>query len=72
MPLGRLQTLLIDKLEEMGRLTAAQRAEIVATPQDLPGEALDQMLQKEYRLSPFQILLGKSKAYGIAPFLVAR
>ncbi len=72
MPLGRLQTLLIDKLEEMGRLTAEQRVAIVATPQDLPGEALDQMLHKEYKISPFQILLGKSKAYGIAPFLVSR
>ncbi|MFT3831355.1 MAG: ATPase, T2SS/T4P/T4SS family [Opitutaceae bacterium] len=72
MPLGRLQTLLIEKLEEMGRLTGEQSGAIVATPQDLPGEALDQMLQKEYRLSPFQILLGKSRAYGIAPFLVGR
>jgi type IV pilus assembly protein PilB len=72
MPLGRLQTLLIEKLEEMGRLTGEQSAAIVATPQDLPGEALDQMLQKEYRLTPFQILLGKSRAYGIAPFLVGR
>ncbi|HLP02041.1 MAG TPA: ATPase, T2SS/T4P/T4SS family [Opitutaceae bacterium] len=72
MPLGRLQTLLIEKLEEMGRLTSDQSAAIVATPQDLPGEALDQMLQKEYRLTPFQILLGKSRAYGIAPFLVGR
>jgi type IV pilus assembly protein PilB len=72
MPLGRLQTLLIDKLEELGRLTADQRATIVATPQDLPGEALDQMLQREYKLSPFQILLGKSKAYGIPPLLVNR
>ena len=72
MPLGRLQTLLIDKLEEMSRLTAEQRAAIVETPQDLPGEALDQMLQSEYKLTPFQILLGKSKAYGIAPFLISR
>ena len=72
MPLGRLQTLLIDKLEEMGRFTAEQRAAIVDTPQDLPGEALDQLLQKDYNLTPFQILLGKSKAYGIAPFLISR
>ena len=72
MPLGRLQTLLIDKLEEMNRLTAEQRAAIVETPQDLPGEALDQLLQKDYNLTPFQILLGKSKAYGIAPFLISR
>jgi type IV pilus assembly protein PilB len=72
MPLGRLQTLLIEKLEEMGRLNEEQRAAIVATPQDLPGEALDQLLRNEYRLSSFQILLGKAKAYGIAPYLVSR
>ena len=72
MPLGRLQTLLIEKLEEMGRLTVEQRAAVVATPQELPGEALDQLLRTEYRLSSFQILLGKAKAYGIAPFLVTR
>jgi type IV pilus assembly protein PilB len=72
MPLGRLQTLLIDKLEEMRRLTADQKAAIVATPEDLPGEKLDQLLVKDYRLTPFQLLLGKSKAYGFAPFLVSR
>jgi len=72
MPLGRLQTLLIEKLEEMGRLNETQRGEIVSTPQDLPGEALDQLLRNDYHLSSFQILLGKAKAYGIAPFLATR
>lgn len=72
MPLGRLQTLLIDKLEEMGRLSADQRSAIVGSPQELNGEALDKLLQDEYKLTSFQILLGKAKAYGLAPVLASR
>jgi type IV pilus assembly protein PilB len=72
MPLGRLQTQLIDQLEQMGKLTAEQRATIVNTPQELPGEALDQLLQQDYKLSRFQILVAKARSYGLAPFLVSR
>ncbi|HEY5551227.1 MAG TPA: ATPase, T2SS/T4P/T4SS family, partial [Opitutaceae bacterium] len=72
MPLGRLQSQLIEKLEEMGRLNAEQRAAIINHPQELNGEALDQVLQNDYKLTPFQVLLAKSKAYGLPPFLVNR
>ena len=72
MPLGRLQSQLIEKLEEMGRLNAEERAAIINHPQELNGEALDQVLQNDYKLSAFQVLLAKSKAYGLPPFLVSR
>ncbi|HUG12542.1 MAG TPA: GspE/PulE family protein [Opitutaceae bacterium] len=72
MPLGRLQSQLIEKLEEMGKLNAEERAAIINHPQELNGEALDQVLQNDYKLTAFQVLLAKSKAYGLPPFLVSR
>lgn len=72
MPLGRLQSQLIEKLEEMGKLTADERSAIINHPQELNGEALDQVLQNDYKLSAFQVLLAKSRAYGLPPFLVNR
>lgn len=72
MPLGKIQTQIVNKLEEMGRLTAEQRAEIAAHPDDLSGEALDKLLQENYKISSFQLLTAKARAFGLAPCNVSR
>ncbi|MDI1250545.1 MAG: ATPase, T2SS/T4P/T4SS family [Lacunisphaera sp.] len=72
MPLGRTQTQIIDKLEEMGKLTAEQKAVLVARPDEPTGDQLDQILQTENRITSFQLLLAKCRALGLAPFNVAR
>ncbi|MDI1318718.1 MAG: type II/IV secretion system protein, partial [bacterium] len=72
MPLGRTQTQIIDKLEEMGKLTAEQKAVLVARPDEPTGDQLDQILQAENRITSFQLLLAKCRALGLAPFNVAR
>ena len=72
MPLGKVQTQIVLKLEDMGRLTAKQRAGIAARPEDLNGDALDRLLQDDYKVTPFHCLVAKARALNIAPFNVAR
>ncbi|MFY9923623.1 MAG: GspE/PulE family protein [Opitutaceae bacterium] len=72
MPLGKVQSLIVAKLIAMGRLTVEQRDAIAARPQDLNGDALDRLLQEDYKITAFQCLVAKGRALGLAPFNVAR
>ena len=72
MPLGRIQLQIVGKLVEMGRLDADQRAALAARPEDLSGDALDKLLQDEFRVTPFQCLVAKARALHMAPYNVAR
>jgi type IV pilus assembly protein PilB len=72
MPLGKVQSLIVAKLIAMGRLTTDQRDAIAARPQDLNGDALDRLLQDDYKITAFQCLVAKGRALGLAPFNVAR
>ncbi|HTL66551.1 MAG TPA: ATPase, T2SS/T4P/T4SS family [Lacunisphaera sp.] len=72
MPLGRTQTQIIDKLEEMGKLTSEHKAVLLARPDEPTGDQLDQILQADHRITVFQLLLAKCRALGLAPFNVAR
>jgi hypothetical protein len=44
MPLGKVQSLIVSKLEEMGRLSTEQRLAIATSSDDLSGDALDKLL----------------------------
>ncbi|HZP59840.1 MAG TPA: type II/IV secretion system protein, partial [Opitutaceae bacterium] len=68
MPLGKVQTQIVANLEEMELITAEQREAIAAIPGEPTGDVLDKMLQDDYRLTPFQILIAKGRALGLAPF----
>ncbi len=72
MPLGKIQTQIVNKLEEMGRITAEQKMELAARPEDISGGALDKILQDELKVSSLQLLTAKAKALGLAPFNVSR
>ena len=72
MPLGRTQTQIIDKLEEMGKLTADQKAVLLARPDEPTGDQLDAILQTDHHITVFQLLLAKCRALGLAPYNVAR
>ena len=71
MPLGKIQLQIVSKLVEMGRLSEEQRTALSARPEDLSGNALDRLLQEEYRVSPFQCVVAKARALNLAPFNVA-
>ena len=72
MPIGKVQTQILVKLEAMHRLTSEQRESIMVRPEDLTGEALEKILQDEFHVTPFQLLVAKARALGIAPYNVAR
>ena len=68
MPLARIQTRIINKLGDLGRLTEDQTSEIKNSPHDLSGEALESLLMNDYNLTEFQILVAESKAFDLTPF----
>ncbi len=72
MALGKIQLQIITQLGAMGRLDESQRAALAARPDDLTGEALDKLLQDEFKVPPFPLLVAKARAVGLAPFNVAR
>lgn len=72
MPLGRIQTQIIDKLEEMGKLLEEQKKELLSRPDELTGDQLDSLLQQDFKVTPFQLHLAKCRALGLTPFNVAR
>ncbi|HVU25032.1 MAG TPA: GspE/PulE family protein [Opitutus sp.] len=72
MPLGKVQSKIVNQLVGMKRLTAEQEDAIGARPDELPGDALDKLLQEEFKITPFQLLAAKGRALGLAPYNVAR
>ncbi len=71
MPLGKIQLQIVSKLVDMGRLDNEQRTALAARPDDLSGDALDKLLQEEFKISAFQCLVAKARALNLSPFNVA-
>ena len=71
MPLGKIQLQIVSKLVEMGRLDAEQRTALAARPEDLSGDALDKLLQEDFKVTVFQCLVAKARALNLSPFNVA-
>lgn len=72
MPLGKIQLQIVAQLAALGRLDGEQRAALAARPDDVTGEALDKVLQDDFKVRPFDLLAAKARALGLAPFNVAR
>lgn len=70
--LGRIQTTVVNHLRAMHLLSEEHQGEILASPTDLSGEALDRMLMGRYGLTPFKILIAKAKAAALPPVNVSR
>jgi type IV pilus assembly protein PilB len=72
MPLGKVQLQILAELGKMTRLTAGQRATLVARPEDLSGVALDKLLLEEFGIAPFALFVARARAHGLAPCSLAR
>jgi type IV pilus assembly protein PilB len=72
MALGKIQSQIVTQLATSKRLTPEQRDTIANLPGEPTGEALDKLLQEDYRITPFQMLVAKGRALGLAAFNVAR
>src|SRR3954468_2355004 len=71
MPLGKIQLQIVAKLVEMGRLDGEQRTTLAARTDDLSGDALDKLLQEDFKVSAFQCLVAKARALNLSPYNVA-
>ena len=67
MALARIQAAIVKNLLEMGRLTEAQYRTIVDTEEELSGEAVERLLSEEYKISQFQLLIAKGRAFDLPP-----
>jgi type IV pilus assembly protein PilB len=72
MPLGKIQLQIVSRLVDMGRLDDAQRNALAARPEELTGDALDKLLQDEFKITAFQCLVAKAKALNLSPFNASR
>lgn len=72
MPLGKFQMQIVSKLEEMERITSEQLQEIAQSPDEMTGEELDKLLQENYKVGSFQLLVAKGRAFGLPPYNVGR
>ena len=72
MALGKIQSQIVTQLAATKRLTQEQRDTIATLPGEPTGEALDKLLQEDYRITPFQLLVAKGRALGLAAFNVSR
>lgn len=72
MSLGKIQLQIVSKLVEMGRLDSEQRNALASRPDELSGDALDKLLQEEFKVTAFQCLVAKARALNLSPFNVAR
>ncbi len=72
MALGRIQSAIVKQLLEMKLLDAEASEKIMTLSQDLTGDALDQLLLKEYGLTEFRLLVAKSRVFGMNPISLSR
>jgi len=72
MPLGKLQSQLIQQLQAQGRITAEQVETVMHRPDEISGEELDKLLSTTYNVSSTQLLVAKARAYNLAPIFAAR
>jgi len=72
MPLGKIQLQIVTQLATLGAIDEARRAALAARPDDLTGEALEKLLQEDFKVASFALLAAKARALGLAPFNAAR
>jgi len=72
MALGKIQLQIVSKLVEMGRLDEEQRNALASRPDELSGDALDRLLQDDFKITAFQCLVAKARALNLSPYNVAR
>ncbi|WP_269522269.1 GspE/PulE family protein [Coraliomargarita parva] len=70
MALARIQASIVRNLLDAGKLSSAQYNSIVDTKEEMTGDAVEKLLAEEYKISPFQLLVAKGKAFGMAPINV--
>lgn len=66
MALARIQTSIVNHLKALGVLDEEKSRKLIFG-EDMSGEALDKLLLSEFKVSEFQLLVAKGRAFGITP-----
>ncbi|MFP4069154.1 MAG: GspE/PulE family protein [Opitutales bacterium] len=72
MALARIQASIVKHLFEAGHLSNTQYRGIVETEEEMSGEAVEKLLAENYKISAFQLLVAKGKAFDLPPINVRR
>lgn len=72
MALARIQTAILDNLLQMGHLSDVQFKKISDTDQEMSGEAIENLLATDYKITPYQLLFAKGRAFDMTPINVRR
>lgn len=68
MPLARIQSAIVSELRSMNRLSEGQVEALAHTPDELSGEAMEELLMRDYKISGFSLLQAKARAFQLRPF----
>jgi len=71
MALARIQANIVRSLQDFGRLDENQADMIINTPDEMAGDEVEKLLMGNYSISEFQLLVAKSRAFGLNPFNAA-
>ena len=72
MALGRLQSGIVEHLQQLSYLDNDQVEDIRNYEGELNGKAFDELLLGDYRISTHQLNVAKAKTYGVSPLNVKR
>ena len=72
MSLARIQAAIVDSLYDMGRLNERHCQRLQNSDRELSGNAIEELLLSEYKITRPQLLLAKAKAFKLAPINVRR
>ena len=72
MALARIQASIVKNLLDMGHLSSNQYQMIIDTEEELSGEAVETLLLESYKINHQQLLIAKSRAFGMMPVNVRR
>ncbi|ADE54332.1 GspE/PulE family protein [Coraliomargarita akajimensis] len=70
MALPRIQASIVRNLMQMGAISEAQYQTIIDTEEELSGDAIETLLATEYKVKHQQLLIAKSRAFGLSPINV--
>ncbi len=68
MALARIQASIVNHLKDLRKLSGEQAAALINSHEDLSGENLGKLLQSEYKVSDFALLVARGRAFGLSPF----
>jgi type IV pilus assembly protein PilB len=72
MALARIQASIVKNLLDDQRISSPQHKALSESEDELSGVALDKLLLEEYKVSHFQLLIAKGKAFNLSPINIKR